>query len=276
MKNEEKKAKKTDERRKIQEKGEREMKEKKRYYSPVKEYDSYKRPHPFFKIIKGTVKLFFPKTEMIFTDEKPQEGESVVYVSNHTKLFAPAFFILNKKLKARVWQNCYFLYFNMCWDHMKNKVLKNRKPKFLLYPLAYLLTPFIVLFSRAYNPVPVFHTGRELFEITFKKSSETLNEGLPLVIFPERTENKVNRYIYQLNTGFPRFAEVYYKETGKIVRFYPVYCAQKLRKVVVGKPVSYDPTVPMAKQKTTITRYLESQIETLGDSLPPHEPVIYG
>ena len=251
-------------------------KEKKRYFSPVKEYDKYKKIHPFFAVIKGCVRLFFPKTEMVYTGRRPQEGERVVYVCNHTKLYAPSFFILNKKEKMRVWQNCYFLYFDMCWNHMKKKVLPTLKGwKYVLYPIAFLLTPFIVLFSRAYSPIPVFHTPRELFDVTFKKSVETLNEGLPIVIFPERTENQVNRYLYQLNTGFPRLAETYYKETGEILSFYPVYCAQNLRKVVVGEPIAYQPNVPMAKQKNEICKYLEGEIERLGDSLPEHEPVLY-
>lgn len=250
-------------------------KKKKKYYSPIKEYDRIKRPHIFFKGLKGIVKLFFPKNEFIWKTEKPAADESVIYVCNHTKIYAPVYFIVEHKEETRVWENCYFLYFNMCWHHMRTKVLNNLKCKFILYPLAFILLPIIILTCRAFNPIPVFHTGREVFGMTFRKSIETLNEGKRQVIFPERTENKVNKYIYQLNTGFPRVAEVYYKETGRKVKFYPVYCAQKLRTFVVGDPIEYDPSVPMAKQKTEICHYLENKICELGDSLPEHELVNY-
>lgn len=251
-------------------------KEKKKYYSPVKEYDTIKRPHIFFKIVKGLVKLFFPKNEFLWKTEKPEKGDPVIYICNHTRIYAPSYFIACHKEPVRVWANCYFLYFNLCWHHVKTKVINNRRPKFLLYPLAWILMPLIVLTFRAFNPIPVFHTPKEVFSMTFRKSMDTLNEGLPQVIFPERTENKINKYIWQLNTGFTRVSETYYRETGRKVKFYPVYCAEKLRTFVVGDPIEYDPSVPMAKQKITICSYLENKIEELGDSLPEHEPVIYG
>ncbi|MGN0767774.1 MAG: hypothetical protein ACI4M8_00310 [Christensenellales bacterium] len=254
----------------------KEKKEKKTYYSPVKECDSFKRPHFFFGIIKGLVRAFFPKNEFIWKTEKPADGDPVIFICNHTKIYAPTYFIACHKEKVRVWANCYFLFTKLCWHHMKTKVINNRKPQFLLKPIAFLITPLIVLTFRAFNPIPVFHTGREVFDMTFKKSMDTLNEGIPQVIFPERTENKVNRYIYQLNTGFPRVAELYYRETGRKVKFYPVYCAEKLHTFAVGDPIEYDPSVPMAKQKITICKYLEDKICELGDSLPEHEPVIYG
>ena len=248
----------------------------KKYYSPIKEYDSVKRLHPFFALLRATVRAFFPKNEFIWKTEKPEEGEPVFFVCNHTKIYAPTFFITNKEYRARVWANYYFLYFRVFWNHMKNKVLKNRKPKCLLYPIAFLLMPIIILTFRAFEPVPVFHKDERVETMTFKKSVETLKSGIRQVIFPERTENKVNRYVFQFNHGFPRVAEKYYQETGKKLKFYPVYCAEKLRTFVVGDPIQYDPDTSMDVQADAICRYLENKIEELGDSLPPHEPVIYG
>ena len=251
------------------------MKEKKKYYSPVKDYDTFKRPHLFFKLLTACIRLFFPKTELEYRAEKPADDGTTVYVCNHTKIFAPSYFILYHP-ELRLWQNNYFLYFSTCWHHMKTRVLNTRKPKFILYPLGFLLTPIIVLICRAYDPIPVFHTPREAFGMTFKKAVESSKADVPQLVFPERTENKVNRYIYQINTGFTRAAELFYKETGKKIKYYPVYCAQPLRKVIVGEPIEYDPTIPMAKQKRIIGDYLENAIQELGDSLPEHEPVIYG
>ena len=249
----------------------------KKYYSPIKEYDSFKRPHLVFRLVlRPLVRLFFPKNEFLWKTERPADGEPIFFVCNHTKIYAPTFFITNKDHRARVWANYYFLYFRVFWNHMKNKVLKDRKPKFLLYPLALLLMPIIIFTFRAFEPIPVFHKDERVETMTFKKSVETLRSGVPQVIFPERTENKVNRYVFQFNHGLPRVAEKYYRETGKILRFYPVYCAEKLRTFVVGDPVSYDPTVPMETQADDICHYLENKIAELGDGLPPHEPVIYG
>ena len=252
-------------------------KRKKKYYSSIKEYGTVKRPYIFYKIICSVIKLFFPKNQFIWQTEKPTENEPRIYVCNHTKIYAPTYFLIQHEEKnTRLWANGYFLRCKSCWQHLKTKVFQNRKPKFLLYPIGILLTPLIVYIFRAITPVPVYHKYPEIFTVTFKKSVETFNENIPQIIFPERTENKVNRYIYELNHGFPCVAKEYYDATGKKIKFYPVYCAEKLRTFVVGDPVEYNPEIPISKQKRDICHYLENKICELGDSLPEHEPVIYG
>ena len=247
-----------------------------RYYSPVKEYETRKKRHPFYACFRGVVRIFFPKNKFVWMTEKPEADEAVFFVCNHTKIYAPTFFLTDKKQRARVWANCYFLYPDLCWHHFKNKVLKDREPKFLLYPLVWLLKPLIVAVFRAFEPIPVFHKDERVETMTFKKSIETMESGLKQVIFPERTLNKVNRYVYQFNHGFPRVAERYFRETGKIMKFYPVSCAQKLRTFAVGEPIAYDPEKPMDAQADEICDYLQNKIGELGDGLPPHKPVLYG
>ncbi len=244
----------------------------KRYYSPIKEYSKVKRFHPFYKLFKVIARVFFPKNEVIWQTEKPADGEPMFYVSNHTRVYAPLFFLLGKK-PVRVWSNCYFLFYKECWNHMKNKVVNNHK---ILIPFAFLLTPFIVWLFRAFEPIPVYHKSSKVITDTFAKSIETMEEDMDQVIFPERTENQVNKYIFQFNQGFPMVGELYYEKTGKRMKFYPVYCAQKLKKVVIGEPIEYDPAIPMKVQRVQICEYLENKIKELGDSLPDHEPVIYG
>lgn len=245
----------------------------KRYYSPLKEYATIKRFHPFYRLTRAIVSLFFPKNEFIWRTEKPKDNEAPFFVCNHTKIYAPVYFLLNKN-KVRVWSNYYFLYFKSCWNHMKKAVLTNIKYGFLLKPIAFLLTPFIVLLFRAFEPIPVYHHEKRVLE-TLNKSIQTMEEGLPQVIFPERTENQVNKYVYEFNSGFPMVAKLYYEKTGKLMKFYPVYCAEKLHTFVVGEPITYDPDIPLKIQRKDICRYLENKIEELGDSLPKHEPSLY-
>ncbi|NLL56336.1 MAG: hypothetical protein GX242_03880 [Clostridiales bacterium] len=243
----------------------------KKYYSPIKEYSKVKKRHPFYKLFRAIIKLFFPKNEVIWQTDKPSDNEPIFYVCNHTRLYAPVFFLLSKK-PVRVWSNYYFLFYKECWQHLKNKVFQNHK---YLLPLGFILTPLIVLLFRAFEPIPVYHKSSKVITHTFEKSIETLQSGMDQAIFPERTENRVNKYIFQFNHGFPLMAQIYYEKTGKKLKFYPVYCAQKLRKVVIGNPIEYNPNIPMKIQRTQICEYLEKQIEILGDSLPEHKPVLY-
>lgn len=244
----------------------------KKYYSPFKEYSKVKRVHPLYKLIRGMVKLFFPKNEFVWATEEPKDGEPVVFVCNHTKIYAPTYFLLRKDT-VRLWANGFFVRFKSCWSHFRDNVLFGKRK--WLRPLGLILTPLVVYVFRAIEPIPVYKKTAQLME-TFEKSIWTLNEGVPQVIFPERTENKVNRYVYEFQQGFPLIAEQYYKQTGKKVKFYPVYCAQPLRKVVAGDPIEYNPDIPMKLQRKQICEYLENKIAEIADSLPEHEPVIYG
>lgn len=244
----------------------------KKYYSPFKEYSKHKSFHPFYRCLRGLVRLFFPKNEFIWKTEKPAENEPVFFVCNHTKIYAPVYFLLQKKT-VRPWANYYFCFYKECWQHLKNNVLSGKRKK--LKPLGFLLTPLIVKTFRALEPIPVYHKSSKVME-TFEKSIFTMEEGVAQVVFPERTENQVNRYVYEFNAGFPLVAELYYKQTGKKLKFYPVYCAEKIRTFAVGDPIEYNPDVPMKLQRKQICVYLQDKIKELGDSLPEHEPVLYG
>lgn len=244
---------------------------KKTYYSPIKEHSKVKHFHPFYRVLRAIVRVFFPKNEIIWKTEKPSDDEPIFYVCNHTRIYAPLVFLLMKK-PVRVWSNCYFLFFKECWNHMKTKVVNNHKA---LYPLAFLLTPLIVLTFRAFEPIPVYHKSSKVVTETFAKSIYTMEEGISQVIFPERTENQINKYIFQFNQGFPLVASTYYEKTGKCMKFYPVYCAQKLRKVVIGEPITFNPELPIKTHRAEICEYLENKVAELADSLPEHEIVLY-
>lgn len=244
-----------------------------KYYSSIKTYSKRKRIHPFYKFNLFIFGLFFPKNEIVWQTKKP-EKEPIFYVCNHTRLYAPKVFLLQKP-KIRPWSNYQFLSFKTCYHHMFHKILKYVKCKWLLYPLSVILIPFIVLLFRAIEPIPVYHSSSKTVTETFKKSIETMESGTSQVIFPERTDIKANKYIHIFYRGFTLVASEYYKKTGKKLKFYPVYCATKLRKLLVGEPIEYNPEIPMKIQRETICTYLENAIAKLGDSLPNHKPDVY-
>lgn len=239
----------------------------------TKKKPHYKKKGALYKFLHFFIKLFMPKNEEIWQTEKPQEGEAVAFICNHTKIYAPLYY-LAKDERLITWVNCYFFDKEICWNHLKNRVLYGKR-KFLR-PLGYLLVPLIVRIFNCFDFIPVYHFSRDLYDVTFRQGIDAAKEGIPQVIFPERTENKVNKYVYELNSGFTIVAQELYNETGKIMKFYPVYCAQSLRKVVVGEPIAYNPDIPLKKQRTQIGEYLQDKIAELGDSLPEHELTIYG
>lgn len=246
----------------------------KKYYSSVKPFHTRKRLRIGYKLWKAIVRLFFPKVEFVWDCERPADGEPIIFVSNHTKVYAPAVFLLRYEKKVRPWSNANLLTFKEVGRHIFNHVIQNRKPKILLYPLAVLIMPLIVWAFRSIEPVPVYKQQKRIVE-TFEKAVETLESGMQQIVFPEKLENPVNKYIFELQHGFTYLGKEYYERTGKILKYYPVYACQSLHKVLIGEPVAYDPAVHMSQQKVSICKYLENAIKELGDSLPEHKISVY-
>lgn len=246
----------------------------KRYYSAVSPFYKRKRLRIGYRFWKAVVKLFFPKVEFIWKCERPSEGAPVIFVCNHTKVYAPVAFLLRYDRPTRPWSNAHLLTLKEVGNHIYHNVLGNRKPKFLLYPLATLLLPLVVWAFRSIEPIPVYKQTKRIVE-TFDKAIETLESGMQQIVFPEKLENPVNKYIFELQHGFTYLGKEYFEKTGKILKYYPVYTAQSLNKVLIGEPIAFDPEVHMSKQKIDICRYLENGIKELGDSLPEHKISVY-
>ena len=142
----------------------------KRYYSSTKPYFKRKRLRIGFRIFKAILKLFFPKNEFIWKCERPGDNDSFIFVCNHTKLYAPLAFLLNYDKPIRTWSLAYLLFYKEMMRHMFFNILKDRKPKILLYPLTVILSPPILWFFRSIEakPIPVYHQERKISILLIK------------------------------------------------------------------------------------------------------------
>lgn len=255
----------------------------KKYYSSYKEYYRRKRLKITFKIVRRIVKFFFPKNEFVWKCEKPDENEPLFFVANHGKLYPPLAFLFGYNKIIRTWSHSYLLNLKEVKKIMFEEVLKNRKPKILLYPLTFLILPVIVWAFRGFEPIPVYHNGRKILT-TFNKSIDTMENNIDQVIFPENVDldnrdpslTMANEYLFNFNKGFINIAKTYYENTKKCLKFYPSYVCQELRKVLIGEPIIYNPEISWPKQKKDICYYLENEIKNLANSLPIHKIVIAG
>ena len=105
-----------------------------------------------------------------------------------------------------------------------------------------------------------------------QKTVKALTDGDDLVIFAE-SPKRYSEYICELQTGFIDLARLYYRKTKKALKFYPVYLEKKNAVISIGKPITYDPEVPLDTQRDEIAAYLRDNIDRLGRSLPKHKPV---
>ena len=138
--------------------------------------------------------------------------------------------------------------------------------------LSYIVVPLSVYIFNHADTIPVYKDARILK--TYKITMEALEDNANIVIFPESSE-EYNDIINNFQDKFIDVARLYYKKTGKELSFVPMYNAVRLKKVVFGKPIKYDPNIPMDIQRDNICEYLKKEITMLAKELPRHKVVPY-
>lgn len=225
-----------------------------------------------FKIIKGIVKLFYPKITVEGMENLPDEP--VIVVGNHCQMNGPIVGELYMPGNHYIW----------CAGEMMQlgevpgyafRDFWSQKPKWT-HPfyklLSYVIAPLSVCVFNNAHTIGVYHDARILS--TFKNTVKRLQEGASVVIFPEH-DVKHNNIIYDFQDKFIDIAKLYYKKTGKELAFVPVYIAPKLRKMYLGKPIRFNPANPMAEERSRICKCLMDEITEIARSLPEHTVVPY-
>ena len=138
--------------------------------------------------------------------------------------------------------------------------------------LAYLITPLSLLLFNNARTIAVYHDSRLI--TTFRRSIERLQEGHSILIFPEKNK-RWNNVLYDFQDKFIDLARFYYRRSGKILSFVPVYNAPALHETLIGKPIPFDPSRPIEEERARLCAALKDAITALAASLPEHTVVPY-
>lgn len=225
-----------------------------------------------FKILRTIIRFFYPKTEIEGIENIP-DG-SVVFVGNHCQIHGPLICEFYMK------DNCY----TWCAGQMMNlkevpayafEDFWSNKPKYshIFYRiLSYIIAPLSVLIFNNARTIAVYRDSRIIS--TFRTTLARLQNGQSIVIFPEYNK-KHNNIIYDFQTKFVDIAQLYYKKSGKILKFIPVYIAPKLNKMYYGKAIAFCPDNPIIQERSRICDYIMYEITEIAKSLPEHTVIPY-
>lgn len=225
-----------------------------------------------FRIIRGTIKLCYPKIKTEGLENLPPEP--AIIVGNHCKMNGPISAELYAPAPSVTWCAGQMMELKEVPDYAFADFwsAKPKAVRWLYRILSYLIAPLSVCVFNNASTIGVYHDTRVLS--TFKKTVAKLSEGANVVIFPEHAEAR-NHIICEFQTHFIDVAKLYYKRTGKAVSFVPMYLAPTLKTMYLGKPVQYDPDVPMEEQRGHIAGYLMDEITRMACELPEHTVVPY-
>ena len=231
-----------------------------------------KKTSLIYKIIRWFVQLFFPKIEVVGLENLPKEP--CVVVGNHSQMNGPIAGELYFPGKHSIW----------CAGEMMNRSevaayafrdfwsFKPRWTHWFFRLISHLIVPLSVCVFNNAHTIPVYHDTRII--TTFRDSIEELNKGSSMIIFPEHNQ-RYNNIVYDFQDKFIDLARFYYKKTGVVLEFVPMYLAPKLKKMVIGKPIRFQPNEPIARERERICSYLMEEITATACSLPEHTVIPY-
>lgn len=238
----------------------------------MSKYSETKKKALFFRFLRSLCCVFYRKREYLGQEYMPEEA--AIYVSNHAQMSGPLaseFFFPGKKY---IW----------CIGQMMKckevpayayKDFWSMKPKYIKWLfkiISYLIAPLASYILNQADTIAVYKDARLM--ATYRDTMDKLEEGANIVIFPECPAT-YNNIVNEFQDKFIDVARLYYKKTGKKVKFVPTYNAARLKKVVFGKPIEYNPEMDINEQRKVICNYLQEEITKLAQELPRHKVLPY-
>lgn len=225
-----------------------------------------------YKFLRLWVNIFYKKREFIGLENL--EDEPSLIIGNHAQIHGPLIAETQFPKKRKTWCIGNVLTTKEFIEHAKIDFW-GQKPKcirWFFYILAYIIAPIGANVFNSADIIGVYKDSR--LTNTFKDTIRNLQDGYNIIIFPEYTK-PYNNIINEFQDKFIDVAKLYYKRTGKCISFVPMYNAVRLKKVLLGKPIKFDPNRTIEEMRKIICDYLKDEITNLALSLPSHEVVAY-
>lgn len=225
-----------------------------------------------YRAVKGLIRAFYPRMELLGQEKLPDEP--CIIVSNHAQMNGPITCELYFPGKRYTWCAAQMMHikevpgyaFEDFWS------FKPRCVHWFYRLLSYIIAPLSALIFNNANTIAVRRDMRIMS--TFRETVTRLGEGANVVIFPEENRRH-NNIVYAFQSGFVTVAHMYYRKTGRQLSFVPMYIAPKLKKMVLGDPVSIRPDAPIEQEKERICTAMMDQITALARALPRHTVIPY-
>ncbi len=213
-------------------------------------------PKKMYKVLSAIIRTVTPR--MKTTWEEPFDGEACVFVGNHAGAFGPIDMCVKFPLRDQcfTWMNADVLDPKLVPAYVRQDYWW--KPGCKLEPLYNATLPYMAAavlppILRLAPTVPVYHDMRVM--TTMRQSIRHLKEGHHLVIFPEQPSGYQSHHDW-INTGFLQIAPMYYKATGKVLKFYPVHLDYRKHTFKIAKPIAFDPTRTIDEQTPELVEVL--------------------
>jgi len=225
-----------------------------------------------FRLMIWVIRRVYTPPELAGLENLPEEPS--IIVGNHAKTHGPIISQLYFPENSYTWCASQVMHlkefpayaFEDFWSY------KPRWSHWFWHILSYLIAPFGVSLMTNARTIETCHDRRIV--TTFHETVKQLSAGNHVIIFPEFKES-YNHVVNRFHDGFVNVAKQYYRKTGKILQFVPMYLAPALHKTLLGRPIRFDPDNPIEEERQRICSLLMDEITKMAAQLPLHRVIPY-
>ena len=201
----------------------------------MKRYVYKKQKQPIYDAFKGLFKLFLHKPKFINHNENlPEDG---LMVGLHMGKFGPFYMSQYMPFKfAIIGAHQMLESYKERFLYLKNVlyIQKQHKSKFASTLKATFEACFSKYIYKGMHIIPSYQDMRLLH--TIHNAAKTMDNGLPVMIFPENSDNGYQKTLQECHDGFITIAKFIGKNRKKETPIFPFYTHVKRKIIVIGKP----------------------------------------
>jgi len=197
----------------------------------------------------------------------PKHGPAI-FIANHMDAHGPIAITCSLPVRMKYWVIAETMDRDLAPAYMQKDLFERQlhfKPPFSRW-FAWMLTGISVPYLEAIGGIPVYHGDGNAHGLqkTLDLSIRCLQEGNYLLIFPENPAlpadplTRMNPFMH----SFARLGEMFYKETGQCLDFYPIAVHPK-KYVLVGKPDAFNPLNPAGQERQRLKCVMEERIKQM-------------
>ena len=239
-------------------------------------YKTFERSKVFTNFKKCFSWILTKKPKIVFRGDKSDFNEPTVFISNHwldgtaglycNEVYFPFKF-------APVGRFEVFLSFIKRWRYVYrfNHRLRRGLGVIGAWFAATFESFFGLFFYHRCRAIPSYNDMRSMS--TFKMCYQCLDEGISLMIYPERLNHGYNNVFLDLISGFSLIIKGYFKHSGKEVKVCAVYYSKQTNQMIIDTPISALDMFNEGKTKEEISLYFAERMNKLYMDyvLPVHE-----
>ena len=194
------------------------------------------------------------------------DSNPLVFLCNHGEFYGPMACKMYIPVPVRAWTNATMMgdkkaVTQYIYDNTTSR--QEHMPEFEKRLLARMAAWLSVNVMGQLECIPVHKDSPLKLRETFRQTVEAMEAGDNILIFPENPEQKYPREgIGDLSPGFLTLADLYWKRTGKRMRFLPMYADKKRRRLVFGTIIDYNPGNNLKDEQDRIVRETLQQIRS--------------